>query len=93
MSEKNALFFARKCIFWFNGRGKPLLFRVLEVDGVLLTQVFHHFRWEEFGCGTDAVGFQKSAIAFEPTAKGLGTDTRRAGKFGFGIRTHILLVG
>ena len=27
----------------------------LEVDGVFLTQVLHHFRWEKLGGGADAV--------------------------------------
>ena len=60
---------------------------------ILLTQVFHYFGWEEFGGWTDAVGFEKGTIGSEPATKSLGTDTRRAGKFGFGIRLHILLVG
>ena len=76
MSEKMH-FFARKCIFLFNGRGKPLLFRVLEVDGVFLAQVFDHFGWEEFGGRKDAIGFEKGAVGSQPSTKSFRTDTRR----------------
>ena len=81
-------FFAKKCIFLLSGRGKPLLFRVLEVDGVFLTQVFDYFGWKKLGSGTHTIGFEKGAVGLQLTAKGLRTDTRRAGKFGFSARTH-----
>ena len=76
MSEKMH-FFARKCIFLFNGRGKPLLFRVLEVDGVFIAQVFDHFGWEEFGGRKDAIGFEKGAVGSQPSTKSFRTYTRR----------------
>ena len=34
----------------------------LEVNGVLLAEVFDHFGWEEFGGGADTVRLQKSTV-------------------------------
>ncbi len=65
-------FFWRKSAFF-----RPSLYLYI----ILLTQVLHHLRREEFGRRANAVGFQKSTIRLQPTAEGLGTYTRCAGKF------------
>lgn len=55
---------------------------------IFLTQVFDHFRWKELGGGADAIGFQKSTVGLQPTAKSLWTHSRCAREFGFGIGLH-----
>jgi hypothetical protein len=51
----------------------------LNLDGILLAQVFDHFGREEFGGGGDAVGFEESTVGLEPTAESVRTNTRGAG--------------
>ena len=60
----------------------------LEVDIILLTQVLHHFGREEFSRGLDAIGFQKSTVRLQPTAKSFRTHTRCAGKLNLRSRFH-----
>ncbi len=60
----------------------------LEVDGVFVTEVFNHFGWKEFGGWADAIGFQKSTVGLQPTAKGLGAHSRCAGEFNFCSGLH-----
>ena len=55
---------------------------------LLLTQVLHHFGRDEFSRGLDAVGFQKSTVRLQPTAKSFGTHTRCAGKLNLRSRFH-----
>ena len=55
---------------------------------ILLTQVFNHFRWKEFSGRADAVRLQKSTVGLQPTAKGLWTHTRCAGKLDFCSGLH-----
>ena len=75
--RKNALFCEKVHFFCLRDAAEPLLFRVLEVDGVFLAQVFDHFGWEEFGGRKDAIGFEKGAVGSQPSAKSFRTDTRR----------------
>ena len=62
--------------------------KCLEIDGVFVTEVFDHLGWKEFSGGADAVRLQKSTVALQPTAKGLGAYTRCAGEFNFCSGLH-----
>ena len=60
----------------------------LYIYSILLAQVLHHFGREQFSGRSYSIGFQKSTVRLQPTAKSFGTHTRCAGKLNLRSRFH-----